>query len=313
MKNKIRKRASKSEPRNTQSRKLLRVDSDYARASPIKLRQGEIKLWIVGCGGTGSHMADAVAQLWIATNGMKRTPTPLKQIYLVDPDIVELKNVGRQRFCPADVGKHKALALAERYALTFGLRVVAIPEKFRAEMLEHGYQHILIGCVDNADARESLNDALNRFGYQPSVWWLNCGNWARSGEILLGSTNSLERVQKSFPARSGGICIDLPTPAWMAPAILHPLPEETGTRNLSCAEIALRNLQSATINRCVAAHAADMLLQLLLGQLKRFSFYFSLDPGTSNARYVTRESVAAAIRMNVNELFGIQKQEGTNE
>ncbi|MDL1894872.1 thiamine biosynthesis protein ThiF [Anaerolineae bacterium CFX7] len=307
MKNKSKQRATRAKSRDTQTGKLLRVDSVYARASPIKLRQGEINLWIVGCGGTGSHMADAVAQLWIATNGMKRTSTPLKQIFLVDPDIVELKNVGRQRFCPADVGKHKALALAERYALTFGLRAIAIPEKFRAEMLEHGSQHILIGCVDNADARKTLNDTLNRFGYQPSVWWLNCGNWARSGEILLGSTNSLERVQKSFPARSGGICIDLPSPAWMEPAILQPLPEETRTGNLSCAEIALRNVQSVIINRCVAAHAADMLVQLLLGQLKRFSLYFSLDPGTSNARYVIRENVAAAIRVDVNELFGNQR------
>lgn len=280
------------------------LDASYAHASPIKLRQGEINLWIVGCGGTGSHMADAVAQLWVATNGMKRTPTPLKQIYLVDPDVVELKNVGRQRFCPADVGRHKALALAERYALTFGLRTIAIPEEFEPAMLEYGSQHILIGCVDNAEARRSLNEAVNRFEHQASVWLLNCGNWARSGEILVGSTNSLERVKKAFPARHGGICVDLPSPAWMEPAILQPLPEENETGNLSCAEIALRNLQSATINRCVAAHAADMLLQLLLGKLKRFALYFSLDPGTSNARYVTRENVAAAIRMTKSELYG---------
>src|SRR5581483_4175527 len=104
MANQSKQRAKKTKSRETRDGKLMHVDSVYARASPIKLRQGEINLWIVGCGGTGSHMADAVAQLWIATNGMKRTPTPLKQMYLVDPDIVELKNVGRQRFCPADVG-----------------------------------------------------------------------------------------------------------------------------------------------------------------------------------------------------------------
>lgn len=284
--------------------KPVQLDSSYARASPVKLRHGEFNLWIVGCGGTGSYMADAVAQIWIATNAMKRTPTPLKQINLVDPDSVEPKNVGRQRFCPADVGKYKAVVLAERYALTFGLRASAIPSQFSTEMLEYGSQHILIGCVDNAKARQSLNEALNRFSSQASVWWLNCGNWARSGEILLGSTNSLERIQKAFPARRGGICVDLPSSAWMEPAILQPLPEETNGANLSCAEIALRNVQSATINRCVAAHAADMLLQLLLGQLKYFSLYFSLDPGTSNARYITRENVAAAIRTSPQELFG---------
>lgn len=293
--------AHKAEPRTGQ------LDTSFARASPIKLRHGEFNVWIVGCGGTGSHMADAVAQIWIATNGMKRTATPLKQLYLVDPDIVEFKNVGRQRFCPADIGKHKAMVLAERYALAFGLRASAIPSKFNADMLEYGSQHILIGCVDNAKARTSLNDALNHFGNQASVWWLNCGNWARSGEILVGSTNSLERVQKAFPARRGGICVDLPSPAWMEPAILQPLPEETNGGNLSCAEIALRNVQSATINRCVVAHAADMLLQLLLGQLRYFALYFSLDPGAANARYVTRENIAAAIHMNPQELFGGEK------
>lgn len=304
MANRNKQPASKCKTRDMNSDNLSHLDSSYVRAAPIKLRQGEINLWIIGCGGTGSHMADAVAQLWVATNGMNRTPTPLQQIYLVDPDMVELKNVGRQRFCTADVGKRKAIALAERYALTFGLRMSAIPEKFSAEMLEYGSQHILIGCVDNAQARQSLNEALNRSGYRASVWWFNCGNWLRSGEILIGSTNLLERVQKAFPARRGGICVDLPSPAWMEPGILQPLPEETGMGNLSCAEIALRNLQSATINRCVAAHAADMLLQLLLGQLKRFSLYFSLDPGTSNARYITRENVAAAIRSDTQELFG---------
>lgn len=302
-----RHQSPKSELIEMNNTRPVRVDPSYARAMPIKLHQGEVNLWIVGCGGTGSHMVDALAQLWIATNGMKRTPTPLKQLYLVDPDVVELKNVGRQRFCSADIGKHKALALAERYALTFGLRTVAIPEKFEPTMLEYGSQHILVGCVDNAEARRSLNEGLNRFSHQSATWWLNCGNWARSGEILVGSTNSLERVQKAFPARRGGICVDLPSPAWIEPAILQPLPEELGTAHLSCADIALRNLQSATINRCVAAHAADMLLQLLLGQLRSFSFYFSLDPGTSNARYVTREGVAAGLKMTTDELFSGNK------
>ncbi len=292
----------------------LRLDPSYARAASVKLHRGPVNIWVIGCGGTGSYLAEAVAQLWVATDGMKRTPTPLKHLYLVDPDVVEYKNVGRQRFCHADVGKFKAVALAERCALTFGLRAFAIPEKFNLGLVNSVHsgkynwgrdtQDILLGCVDNAAARRVLNETVSRYERAGSIWWLNCGNWARSGELLIGSTNSIECVQKGFPSRRGSICTALPSPAWMEPGILQSQPEESADSNLSCAEIALRNVQSATINRCVAAHAADMLLQLLLGQLKYFALYFSLGPGTSHARYITRENIAAAIRMEAEEVFG---------
>lgn len=292
----------------------VRLDPSYARAASIKLRQGPINIWMIGCGGTGSYLAEAVAQLWVATDGMKRTPTPLKHLYLVDPDVVEYKNVGRQRFCHADIGKSKAVTLAERCALTFGLRAFAIPERFNPGLVNSVHsgkynwgrdtQDILLGCVDNAAARRNLSETITQYERGNSIWWLNCGNWARSGELLIGSTNSIECVRKGFPSRRGGICTALPSPAWIEPGILQPQPEESADSNLSCAEIALRNVQSATINRCVAAYAADMLLQLLLGQLKYFSLYFSLGPGTSHARYITRENISASIRMSAEEVFG---------
>lgn len=314
MPNKRKGRDSNNAVRAAQEPAPLRLDPSYARAASIKLRQGPINIWIIGCGGTGSYLAEAVAQLWVATDGMKRTPTPLKHLYLVDPDVVEYKNVGRQRFCHADVGKSKAVTLAERCALTFGLRAFAIHEKFNPGLLNSVHsgkynwgrdtQDILLGCVDNATARRTLNETVTQYERGDSIWWLNCGNWARSGELLIGSTNSIEGLRKGFPSRRGSICTALPSPAWMEPGILQPQPEENGDSNLSCAEIALRNVQSATINRCVAAYTADMLLQLLLGQLKYFALYFSLGPGTSHARYITRENIAAAIRMSTEEVYG---------
>lgn len=313
MANKRKERNSKNAVGATREVSPLRLDPSYARAASIKLHQGPVNIWLIGCGGTGSYLADAVAQLWAATDGMKRTPTPLKHLYLVDPDVVEYKNVGRQRFCSADVGKFKAVTLAERCALTFGVRAFAIPEKFDAGFLnsvhsgKHNWgretQDILLGCVDNAAARCALDETLTQYERGNSIWWLNCGNWARSGELLVGSTNSIECVRKGFPSRRGSICTALPSPAWLEPGILQPQPEENTASNLSCAEIALRNVQSATINRCVAAYAGDMLLQLLLGQLKYFALYFSLGPGTSHARYITRENIATSIRMDVGEVI----------
>lgn len=317
MANKRKGRNSNNAVHAAQEPAPLRLDPSYARAASIKLRQGPINIWIVGCGGTGSYLAEAVAQLWVATDGMKRTPTPLKHLYLVDPDVVEDKNVGRQRFCHADVGKSKAVTLADRCTLTFGLRAFAIPEKFDPGLVNSVHsgnynwgrntQDILLGCVDNAAARRNLNETVTQYERGNSIWWLNCGNWARSGELLIGSTNSIEGVRKGFPSRRGSICTALPSPAWLEPGILQPQPEEIADSNLSCAEIALRNVQSATINRCVAAYAADMLLQLLLGQLKYFTLYFSLGPGTAHARYTTRENVAAAIRTSREDVFGEAK------
>ena len=313
MVNKRKERNPKNRVGAAQEPAPSRVDPSYARAATIKLRQGPVNIWVIGCGGTGSFLAEAVAQLWVATDGMKRTPTPLKHLYLVDPDVVEYKNVGRQRFCQADIGKSKAVTLAARCALTFGLRAFAIPDKFDPGLVNSVHsgkysggrdaQDILLCCVDNAAARRVLNETVNRYERANSIWWLNSGNWARSGELLIGSTNSIECVRKGFPSRRGSICTALPSPAWMEPGILKSQPEESDDSNLSCAEIALRNVQSATINRCVAAYAADMLLQLLLGQLKYFALYFSLGPGTSHARYITRENIAAAIRMRTEGMF----------
>lgn len=314
MANKPKERKHKHEDSLVQAYAPLSPEPSYAHAASVKLHQGAVNIWIIGCGGTGSYLAEAVAQLWIATDGMKHTPTLLQHLYFVDPDVVEAKNVGRQRFCHADIGKLKAVTLAERCALTFGIRTFALAEKFESGMLNavhsgknhwgHDTQDILLGCVDNAAARRVLDETLKQYERTNPIWWLNCGNWARSGELLLGSTHSLEGVRNGFPSRRGSFCTALPSPAWMEPGILQPLPEESADTHLSCAEIALRNVQSATINRCVAAHAADMLLQLLLGHLKYFALYFSLDPGTSHARYITRENIATAIRMDAPEVFG---------
>ena len=68
-------------------------------------------IYVVGCGGTGSMVADGLCRLLIGHNAM---------ITLVDHDRVEPHNLIRQNFFPGDVGKFKSQALAERLSRLYG-------------------------------------------------------------------------------------------------------------------------------------------------------------------------------------------------
>jgi molybdopterin/thiamine biosynthesis adenylyltransferase len=74
-----------------------------------------ISIILVGCGGTGSFAALNLARLaWAARSGKRFRLT------FIDPDVVEEKNIGRQYFCPADVGQPKAWTLARRLGSQIG-------------------------------------------------------------------------------------------------------------------------------------------------------------------------------------------------
>ncbi len=95
----------------------------------------------------------------------------------------------------------------------------------------------------------------------------------------------------------------LPSPAWQAPRLLQPLPEEIKGDQLSCAELAWLNHQSATINRRVAAEAADYLLLLLSGQLKRFATFIAMDAGSARSQYTTPSEIARVVGLQPEELI----------
>jgi len=81
---------------------------------------------IVGCGGIGAYVTQHVARLMRVIYEANRGVN----LALVDPDIVEHKNLGRQLFCDAEVGVSKSLALARRYGQAFGLNTVAYQSEY---------------------------------------------------------------------------------------------------------------------------------------------------------------------------------------
>jgi len=141
---------------------------------------------------------------------------------------------------------------------------------------------ILVGCVDTAAGRATINQVLELNLYYsrseiPRVWYLDCGNHATAGQILLGSSLETDPEFYNF----GGLgCARLPSPVILAPDLLKPKPEKL-TNNLSCAEMAMLNLQSEIVNIRVAAEGADYLYRMVAGNLKGFATYFDLESGTA--------------------------------
>jgi PRTRC genetic system ThiF family protein len=275
-----------------------RLDMSFMNAARvITVAHSEVRFILVGCGGSGSWLAPAVARLMRIIQETGRSASAL----FIDPDYVEEKNIPRQNFCDAEVGRPKAQSLAARHGLAWGLDVRAINDRFSEDMIGDEWERltVMIGCVDNAAARREMAKAMRTKGGQtpPRLWWLDCGNKRESGQILLGSTDDPKALQRAFPM--GSHCQHLPSPVLQCHDLLIPQPEELVNRKRSCAELALANSQGLIINQRVAAEAADYLDRLLLRRnLRRFATYFDLAGGSVKNYYISPETIGAFTTMD---------------
>lgn len=110
---------------------------------------GRLRVGIVGCGGTGSHVCQQLAYLGI------------RSFVLVDPDFIEATNLNRTvTATPSMVGMGKVWAAAQRVReVAPGATVVAIDSDLRSRRAFDALRgvDILVGCVDNDGARLVLN------------------------------------------------------------------------------------------------------------------------------------------------------------
>src|SRR5271165_7335727 len=82
---------------------------------------------LVGVGGTGSQVSRTLCRI---VYDLRRRGQHIPSLKFVDPDIVEMKNVGRQMYLECDVNTSKSVTLARRFNLAMGLNIVAYPEWF---------------------------------------------------------------------------------------------------------------------------------------------------------------------------------------
>lgn len=271
----------------------------YLNAAPVHIGDfTKVQIVIAGCGGIGAYMAMHVGRLmrvlYDSVKGVNLT--------LCDPDIVGPENLGRQLFCEAEVGQPKAIALAKRYGGAWGLNIIVAVEEYSERLLLHEGSdlNIIIGCVDNTAARQTISHTLTRnperVGPQslPKYWWLDCGNLKDTGRVLLGSGPTAEHCRGAFVGKKH--CLVLPSPALQSPDLLIPQRDETDYANMSCADLQRANLQSLNINDAIAVQANDMLTRLLVTHdLKRYQCAVNMASGSVRSEYTTPEDVAREI------------------
>ena len=246
---------------------------------------------LVGCGGTGSFLAEAICRLFIG-----RTAS----LYLVDMDRVEAHNVARQAFDSGDVGGFKAQVLtqrlAQRFRCTIGYAIQPYDSGLHARIFpaQPSRLHLLVGCVDNSQARQALAASLEG---RSDVWWLDCGNGRNSGQVLLGNTSHAGGLRGAFDEREG-VCCALPSPALQRPDLLDAPPSPAPP--LDCAEATAREIQGPTINQVVAAIAASFVEKLLAGSCRMMSAYFDMDDVTLRCIPAEPKTVAGIVGLHPN-------------
>jgi PRTRC genetic system ThiF family protein len=251
---------------------------------------------VVGCGGTGGFVAEGLCRL------LSGSATP---IILIDYDRVEPHNLVRQHFYSGDVGKFKSQALAERLSRQFGRRIGFSVYPYMGDLVDMDYggglyrpaiQGIIIGCVDNAQARRTIGETI-RFGN----WWLDAGNGLASGQVLLGNARDTQSLRDSFNEESREVT-RLPIPTWQLPGLLAP-PTRKEPDNRDCAEAVATDEQGPVINQAMATLVLEFVHRMLKGTLTWMGAYIDLEAGTLQTVPAEPETVARMCGVRVDTLI----------
>lgn len=202
---------------------------------------------VVGAGGSGSIFLSHLCRIWQAWTTLGGNAFDI-QVY--DPDDVSEANLGRQCFCAADVGQPKAQVLAMRMRAFFGIpitgRVSYAPVNLGASLV--------VGCVDNLGGRLAMRKSMTK----GNGYWLDLGNTADSGQVVLGG-HGLPDFFDVFPnQRRAKDRKDLP----------------------SCSMAEALEKQDLFINSTVATLAGQLLWQLMRrGGINHHGYFVNLASG----------------------------------
>lgn len=226
---------------------------------PFPFVDNTIRIALAGAGGNGSQMLSGLARMHTA---MQALGHPGLEVTVFDPDIVTPANIGRQLFSPSDVDCYKADVLVNRVNCFFNLDWKAKPTKFTRGS---GGYHLLIGCVDSAEARRELMKASWNY-------WLDLGNSERKGQVILGQKPKGKRSHAAGVAKSFGRAMTAKERAedeiWQKtvqlPTVMDLFPELKNRRRKvdntpSCSLAQALERQDLFINQSVATFALQLL------------------------------------------------------
>ncbi len=266
----------------------------------LQLRAFErVNLILVGCGGTGSHLVSGLGALACEL----RERSIAVQLIFVDPDKVEQKNVGRQLFTRADIGKPKAQVLAQRVMQAFGIVVetYVAPLENCVTRIESADDNLtlIIGAVDNPAARAYICKLVG--DAHGNVWWLDTGNENHSGQIALGNCAKAAQLKGSVQL---GMTQNLPAPNLVYPDLLE-TPRVKKSKGASCAELTATGEQGLMVNRLVAAWALSLLYDFLIArEIQSFALAFNARTGGTKPYSLDVPTLAQVTGLSETQLSG---------
>lgn len=157
---------------------------------------------VIGAGGTGSRLMPMLTQF---LRSISREHNPKgwlinPRVVVIDDDTVEQKNLLRQNFIAQDIGKPKALVVAQRYANAYGVRVEPViarwdrsflSKKDSSVIFEDGYNlhnSIVVLAVDSIKARQDILHSLLTAGVVReyagrNIFLIDAGNEDDFGQV----------------------------------------------------------------------------------------------------------------------------------
>lgn len=227
-----------------------------------------IRIIVVGCGGTGGYLVPHLARL--LSQHQDRTI----RLTLLDGDIVERKNLQRQNFITADLGKPKAQVLAERYSAALGISIAHVNSYLKdvsvLEDLSDPYHDIgstvVIGCVDNHRTRQIIAQWFRR---HIGRFWIDAGNEEMHGQVVCGF--------HYYPYSPEWPIFAMPCVADLFDEI-DADQKAMFNDELSCADRAVQNPQNIATNILAANYLLAFAQQIIMAKpLQSHGIFFSVD------------------------------------
>ncbi len=219
-----------------------------------ELLQRQVRVLVVGCGGTGSAVLAGLPYLHQSLVALGH-PGGL-HVTVMDGDAISPTNCVRQAFARPEIGLNKAIVLVNRLNLFWGLKWEAIPNHLKGgTFISRSYSgddlhaHIVVGCVDTRAARATIRDAVGKWG--TVSYWLDLGNNADTGQFILGEPLN-ERNRRSH--------LRLRSADELYPEIVDASLDDDGQP--SCSAAAAIEKQEPFINSTLAQHALALLTRL---------------------------------------------------
>lgn len=225
-----------------------------------------VTITVIGCGGTGSFLLSRLARLDFA---LRQLEHPGLHVHVIDGDIIELHNAGRQNFTENEVGKYKASTMVEKINFAFGLDWESTNKMIKvSEIIPSNF---IITCVDSAKFRMSLHENLNKISngnraYNSPYYWLDCGNGKDFGQVILSTIREIPQPKsKEFETFSKlKSVVDIY-------GDLENFDNKESQGIESCSFRESLEKQDLFINDIISTIAADLIMKLL--RFKRISIH----------------------------------------